>query len=33
MVGDYWGDLGVDVWIIFGWISRRWALVLWTGLG
>jgi len=19
-----WGDLGVDVWIILGWISRRW---------
>ena len=21
--GDYWGDLGVDGWIILGWISRR----------
>jgi len=20
---DHWGDLGVDVWIILGWISRR----------
>jgi len=22
--GDYLGDLGVDGWIILGWISRRW---------
>ena len=22
--GDNWGDLGVDVWIILGWICRRW---------
>ena len=22
--GDHWGDLGVDGWIILGWISRRW---------
>jgi len=21
---DQWGDLGVDGWIILGWISRRW---------
>ena len=21
---DHWGDLGVDGWIILGWISRRW---------
>jgi len=21
--GDQWGDLGVDGWIILGWISRR----------
>jgi len=21
--GDHWGDLGVDVWVILGWISRR----------
>ena len=21
---DHWGDLGVDGWITFGWISRRW---------
>jgi len=30
--GDYWGDLGVDGWI-FGWISRRWDMGIWTGLG
>jgi len=22
--GDHWGDLGVDGWIILGWISRKW---------
>ena len=22
--GDHWGDLGVDGWIILGWIFRRW---------
>jgi hypothetical protein len=21
--GDHWGELGVDGWIILGWISRR----------
>ena len=31
--GDYWGDLGVDGWIVLGWISRRWDVGLWTGLG
>jgi len=31
--GDQWGDLGVDVWIILGWISRRWYACIWTGLG
>jgi len=31
--GDQWGDLGVDVWIILGWISRRWDVGRWTGLG
>ena len=31
--GDHWGDLGVDVWIILGWISRRWDVGKWTGLG
>ena len=30
--GDHWGDLGVDGWIILGWISRRWDVVIWTGL-
>ena len=29
----HWGDLGVDVWIILGWISRRWDVSMWTGLG
>jgi len=27
------GDLGVDGWIILGWISRRWDEGIWTGLG
>ena len=31
--GDQWGDLGVDGWIILGWISRRWDVDIWTGLG
>ena len=26
--GDHWGDLGVDGWIILGWISRRWDVVI-----
>ena len=30
--GDHWGDLGVDVWIILEWISRRWDVGVWTGL-
>ena len=30
---DHWGDLGIDVWIILGWISRRWDVGIWTGLG
>ena len=30
---DHWGDLGVDVWRILGWISRRWDVGMWTGLG
>jgi len=30
--GDHWGDVGVDGWIILGWISRRWNVV-WTGYG
>ena len=28
-----WGDLGVDGWIILGWISRRRDMRIWTGLG
>jgi len=31
--GDHWGDLGVDGWIILSWISRRWDVGIWTGLG
>ena len=30
---DHWGDLGVDGWIILGWISRRWDVGMLTGLG
>ena len=30
---DHWGDLGTDGWIILGWISRRWDVGMWTGLG
>jgi len=31
--GDHWGDLFVDGWIILGWISRRWNVGVWAGLG
>ena len=31
--GDHWGDLGVDGWIILGWICRRWDVGIRTGLG
>ena len=31
--GGHWGDLGVDGYIILGWISRRWDVGIWTGLG
>ena len=31
--GDHWGDLGVDGWITLRWISRRWDVGIWTGLG
>jgi len=31
--GDHWGDLGIDGWLILGWISRRWDVGIWTGLG
>ena len=30
---DHWGDLDVDGRIILEWISRRWDLGIWTGLG
>jgi len=30
--GEHWGDLGVDGWIILGWISRKWNVGIWTGL-
>ena len=30
---NHWGDLGADGWIILGWMSRRWDVGLWTGLG
>ena len=30
---NHWGGLGVDGWIILGWISRRWDVGIWTGLG
>jgi len=30
--GDHCRDLGVDVWIILGWISRRWDVGIWAGL-
>jgi len=30
---DHWGDLGVDGWIILGWISRRGCGYMdWIGL-
>ena len=28
-----WGDLGIDGWVILEWISRRWDVGIWTGLG
>ena len=30
---NHWGDLRVDGWIILRWISRRWDVCIWTGLG
>jgi len=30
---DHRGDLGVDGYIILGWISRRLDVGIWTGLG
>ena len=36
-IGSWWGnhrgDLGVNGWIILGWICRRWDVGIWTGLG
>jgi len=29
---NHWGDLGIDGWIL-EWISRRWDVGIWTGLG
>jgi len=31
--GARWGDLGVDGWIILGWISKRWDVCVWIGFG
>jgi len=31
--GDHCGDLGVDGWVILSWISRRWDVGIWIGLG
>jgi len=31
--GDHCGDLGVDGWIILGWISWRSDVGIWIGLG
>jgi len=28
---NHWGVLGVDGWIILGWISRRWDVGIWIG--
>ena len=30
---DHWGDLSLEGWIILGWISMRWDVGIWTGLG
>ena len=30
---DHLGELGVDGWIILGWISTRWDVGIWTGFG
>jgi hypothetical protein len=30
---NHWVDLGVDGWIILGWICRRWDVDIRTGLG
>jgi len=31
--GDHRGDLVVDVWIILEWMSRRWDVGIWIGVG
>jgi len=31
--GEHWESLDVDGWIMLGWISRRWDVGIWTGLG
>ena len=33
MERDHWGELGVYGWIILRWISRRWDVGMWAGLG
>ena len=33
LVGKPEEGLSVDGWIILGWISRRWDVGIWTGLG
>ena len=30
---SHWGNLDIDGWMILGWISRRWDVGIWTGLG
>ena len=30
---NHWGDLGVDGWLILGWISRGLDVGIWTVLG
>jgi len=30
---NHWRNLDVDGWIILGWISKRWYVGIWTGLG
>ena len=30
---NHWIELGVDGWIILGWISRKCDMGIWTGLG